>query len=294
MTLRKIINETVYDLEDQVECLQNNFPAWMVQPGFILKNNQVVYKINYVDDEEYSPKQSFYFLHIPKTSGMSIKVPLLHGFNQKRMYSNFLQYINDDEMIKCDFVSGHFALYPVELFKSFNKKLLTYTILREPTERFLSNFLYQNNNPTLDDLDYFMHDPKQNNVQHKHLTCTLNIKDLTPHYNLLCENKITYEEYKTRALSYNDLVMVYDNIDDALQNINYIEIVENQKDLSKLNNITSKKFGVYLPIKKPFENVGKNKDFINTIPKSMINTIKENQNLDYELYEKIKMGYYNE
>lgn len=292
MTFKKIINETIYNLEDRVDCLENNFPAWMVHPGFILKNNQVVYRIEHISDEEYSPKESFYFLHIPKTSGMSIKIPLLYAFNKQRMYSNFLQYINDDEMIKCDFISGHFGIYPIELFKKFNKKLTTYTILREPTERFLSNFLYKKDNPTLDDLDYFMHDPRQDNVQHKHLTCTLNIKDLTANYNLLCENKITYEEYKKRALFYHDLVRVYDNIDNALENINYIELVENQKDLSKLNTIISEKFGVTVPIQKPFENVGKNKDFINKIPKSMMNKIIENQNLDYELYEKVKMGYY--
>jgi len=294
MTLKKIINETVYNLEDKVECLENTFPAWFVHPGFILKNNQIVYKTSHIDDEEYIPKKSFYFLHIPKTSGMSIKVPLLHAFNKRRAYSNFIQYINDDEMIKCDFISGHFALYPIELFKTFNQELLTYTILREPTERFLSNYLYKKDNPTIDDLEFHMNDFKQNNIQHKHLTCTLNIKDITVNYNLLCENKITLDEYRAQTLFYHNLVKVYNNIDDALQNINYIEILENEKDLSKLNSVISEKFGVSVPTTKPLQNVGENKNFINKIPKSIMNKIKENQNLDYELYEKVKMGYYKQ
>lgn len=292
MTLKKIINEKSYSVNDQIECEKGIFPAWIVQPGFFLKNNELVYKINW---EEYVPEKSFYFLHIPKTSGMSIKEVLLNTYKDQRIYSNFLQYIDDKEMLKSDFVSGHFARYPIEVFKENKRKLFTYTVLRDPVERYISNYLYKNDNPSLVNLENHMSYDFNNNIQYKYITSTLRMQDIKKFYNDLVDKKITFEEYKKFALSYSDLVPIYNNLDDALLDIDYIETVDSQKDLCNLNNFLQEKLGVSLFTNiKGYQNTGseKNKEFIKTIPKSFINTIRENQNLDYELYEKVKMGYH--
>jgi hypothetical protein len=294
MTLKKIINDKVYSVHDEIECEKGIFPAWIVQPGFFLKGGELVYRIEWEDNV---PEKSFYFLHIPKTSGMSVKEVLLHTYKDHRIYSNFLQYLDDKEMLKCDFISGHFALYPIELFKKHEKKLFTYTILRNPTDRYISNYLYKNENPSLEKLEEHMFDNRNDNMQYKYLTCTLNMSDLKRFYDKLASKEITFDQYKEFSLSYNDLIQVYSNIDSALSNIDYIETIDNQNDLSNLNNFLEKNINISLSTKiKGYQNTGseKNNEFKKTIPDSFRKLITEKQNLDYELYEKVKMGYYKE
>jgi hypothetical protein len=123
------------------------------------------------------------------------------------------------------------------------------------------------------------------------------MSDLKRFYDKLASKEITFDQYKEFSLSYNDLVRVYSNIDSALSNIDYIETIDNQNDLSNLNNFLEKNINISLSTKiKGYQNTGseKNNEFKKTIPDSFRKLITEKQNLDYELYEKVKMGYYKE
>lgn len=138
--------------------------------------------------DEQSKKTPFYFMHIYKTSGLSLREELMKYFKNDQVYTNYIGHIDDNELLNSKFISGHFASYPTDLYQSHNKKLNTVSIFRDPIDRTISHFLYENslrtiearknkNIPSVLDFEEFLADPVNFSVvkdlQTKNLTSSM-------------------------------------------------------------------------------------------------------------------------
>lgn len=148
-------------------------------------NNLMVKKISI---DPASNKTPFYFMHIYKNSGLSLKEELMKYFIGEQVYINFIGHVNDDELLTSKLISGHFASYPTDLYQKYDKKLHTVSIFRDPVDRTISHFLYENNlrtvkarqnknMPTVEDMDIFLSDHNNfsiiKDLQSKNLTSTM-------------------------------------------------------------------------------------------------------------------------
>lgn len=304
MTLKKI-NDKYYNIDDFVEYYKpdtnklGGLPVYIVQPGFeIFVDGKVefVYDVEYAD---YSKKnKQFYFLHIPKTGGMSIKKELLQSFKYKTVFSNFIQYIDDYKMLNSDFISGHFATYPLELFKQHNQTLMCHTVVREPTDRFLSNFLYYKRTiletkkgiskdaNVMDLLEDYINMPNNHNVQYRHLTMTLDVDSLKNKYNMMVNKEINMNQYYIDLADFDYLMYTGSSVFDIIDRIDYVEVLELRKNFDRLDLIL-KDFGIDYNVENIIRNIGTEStaDFKNKLSKETLNKIMELNQKDYEIYE---------
>lgn len=138
--------------------------------------------------DEQSENTPFYFMHIYKTSGLSLREELMKYFRNEQVYTNYIGHINDNELLNSKLISGHFASYPTDLYQSYDKKLNTVSLFRDPVDRTISHFLYENNlrtqearkntmMATVEDLEVFLSDPVNfsivKDLQTKNLTSTM-------------------------------------------------------------------------------------------------------------------------
>ena len=152
-----------------------------------LDGEEVFVKKIFIDNQ--SNKAPFYFMHIYKTSGLSLKEEIMKYFYNEQVYTNYIGHIDDNELLSSKFISGHFASYPTDLYQEYDKKLHTVSIFRDPVDRTISHFLYENNlrtdearknknAPTVEDFEAFLADPDSfsiiKDLQTKNLTSTMN------------------------------------------------------------------------------------------------------------------------
>lgn len=152
-----------------------------------LNGEEVFVKKIFLDKQ--SEKTPFYFMHIYKTSGLSLKEELMKYFINEQVYTNYIGHMDDNELLNSKLISGHFASYPTDLYQSFDKKLHTVSIFRDPVDRTISHFLYENNLrtvearknkslPSVEDFEKFFADPTSfsimKDLQTKNLTSTMN------------------------------------------------------------------------------------------------------------------------
>jgi NACalpha-BTF3-like transcription factor len=84
----------------------------------------------------------FYFLHIPKTSGVKMQHQLLdasnnpNAINHPKVYCpGDFEFVFDADIAKTyNIISGHFARNPIEILP----KVATFTIIRDPVQQYLS------------------------------------------------------------------------------------------------------------------------------------------------------------
>ena len=139
-----------------------------------------------------------YFLHIPKTAGVSLTNILDNMFDaefvySKGMYRNLFQNIPVN-LSKFRMISGHFGF---GLLKLIPKKPFIVTMLRNPVDQLLSFYdqhcrAYQNNNWSIlksqdEPLVEIFHDPLRkeaiSNIQVGHLTFDIDISLITSIFN---------------------------------------------------------------------------------------------------------------
>lgn len=152
-----------------------------------LNGEEVFVKKIFIDDQ--SERAPFYFMHIYKTSGLSLREEMMKYFMNEQVYTNYIGHIDDNELLMSKLISGHFASYPTDLYQSYDKKLHTVSIFRDPVDRTISHFLYENNlrterarknisMPSVEDLEEFLADPVNfsimKDLQTKSLTSTMN------------------------------------------------------------------------------------------------------------------------
>jgi hypothetical protein len=159
-----------------------------LEHGMVLEDGTVIKKLH---KDAISNKESFYFLHLAKTSGMSLKEELKDVFKNEQMFINNIQHLNELEMLNSKFISGHFAMYPVNLFKKNNKRIHSITITRNPLDRAISFFVFRYKvhdsmlNKKTEGLnskyfDNFLYDPNNldfiNNFQTRSITSNLDLE----------------------------------------------------------------------------------------------------------------------
>jgi hypothetical protein len=138
--------------------------------------------------DEQNENTPFYFMHIYKTSGLSLREELMKYFRGQQVYTNYIGHIDDNELLNSKLISGHFASYPTELYQSYDKELHTVSVFRDPVDRTISHFLYENSLrtmdarknkdvPTVEDFEEFLADPANfiviKDLQTKNLTSSM-------------------------------------------------------------------------------------------------------------------------
>jgi hypothetical protein len=161
-----------------------------------------------------------YFLHIPKTGGMTVAL----NFGRFLINNNLPKYPpsappHDDEFDKYAFIQGHLGKYPI----SKTQNLSIATVVRDPVDRAVSNFIYiydkvlknreeYKSIPTIDGrLKYYLFEDElyfsHRNIQSKFI-CS------QPKLNRFKEAILEEEDYVTRSKSWylEDVEMDFDMI----------------------------------------------------------------------------------
>lgn len=273
-----------------------------LEHGMQIKNGPVIKKI--VKDVK-SDKESFYYLHITKTSGISVQSELKKAFKNDRSFVNSIQHIDEEDMLNSKLVSGHFAMYPFLLYKNNNKRINGLTIIRNPIDRAISYFIFkykitdsifgfQTKKLTSKNFDTFLSDQISvnhiTNYQTKTMTSSLDLEK-----SFLWSNKYLQKECNrfdltsAQVLNYNfmDLSGMEHAWRESLENFNIIGLVE-KRDLflDRTSYFLQKK-----DYRANLKNVVKNKSDFNVeeikkiLTKEQIKTIIELNEYDFELYE---------
>jgi hypothetical protein len=119
-------------------------PVGFLQHGMILLSEGKEERIEKIYVKPRDTRAQFYFMHIYKTSGLSINTEIRKRFAMQNVYNNFIGLVDDEQMINSSLITGHFASYPIDLFKQNNLKLHSFTIIRNPIDRVISHYLYEN------------------------------------------------------------------------------------------------------------------------------------------------------
>lgn len=79
---------------------------------------------------------SIYHLHIPRTSGGSIRKAIIKSNKYKKIVSGHKEAININNMMTANFISGHYGITPSKYVDT------TFTVLRKPNELTYSYIKY--------------------------------------------------------------------------------------------------------------------------------------------------------
>lgn len=219
-------------------------------------------------------------IHIPRCSGIYIKSHIVNDLKSKKIpyFATNHGEIYPDTFNNKRFISGHFGLTPLK----YRDDLINICLVRDPIDRFISNFVYMHKGfkgAHLDaQLEKWLENEKQFNLQAKSLSKNLN-ENL---YNSLnhgfdrAKNGWCLEEGKI------DMNAVKNFID----NIELIDTIDNHnKFIDNLNKLLFKTFGFY-----SFSNRNSiNENFkILPVSKHIRKKIEELNNLDMEVYDYVK------
>jgi hypothetical protein len=115
-------------------------------------------------------------IHIPRCSGIYIKTHIINDLKSKGIpfFANNHAEIFPETFKDKKFISGHFGLTPLK----YRNDLINICLVRDPVDRFISNFIYLNpsfkGKHLLHKLEEWVEDPKQHNLQAKSLNKNLN------------------------------------------------------------------------------------------------------------------------
>ena len=253
-----------------------------------------------------------YFLHIPKTAGMTLSKSISHELKS----NGISHYVNNIPPHNKDFndnifLSGHFGTYPIEYCSNFEVA----TVLRDPVERALSNFNYihsmileRNEYAKLssisDQLKYYLFEDENfilhRNVQSRFICNPMDFKSISL-------NEYSGEMHRDKIAKY--MMTKHWFVGNEKTDINY---AKSQLDSFKIVGTTDKyniffkevsswflnKYNLNIPYKenliinKSFSHYnGENyetKDLKNLLTIKEYDRIIELNNIDYEVYEYAK------
>ena len=273
-----------------------------LEHGMKIQNGEFIKKLT---TDIKSNNESFYFLHIPKTSGIAVLSELKDVFLNEQNFINTMQYINESDMLNSKLISGHFAMFPFLLYKKNNKNLNGLTIVRDPIDRAISYFVFRykvadsvfgfrTKSLTSKNFDSFLSDVGNlksiSNYQTRTMTSSMDT-DLSSFWvNKYLNNDITrFDLINAQAFNYN--FMDSQNNEslwkESLGNFRVIGCVENRNIfLDKVSDVLNKN-----NYRANLKNVTKNKsDFAageirKILTREQINKIIEMNQYDFELYD---------
>lgn len=273
-----------------------------LEHGMILKDKIIIKKIN---KDLSSNRQPLYFLHMAKTSGISLQEELKDVFKDEQMFINTVQYLNDEDMLNSKLISGHFATYPIDLFKKNNKKINAVTIVRDPIDRALSFFMFrfkflnatmgrETDFPTSRQFDFFLCDVKNlnfiSNFQSRSITSSLNVEKLNPVSDKYINGSI--DRYQLTVKMFGNCHFLESSSNGSMwkNNLNKFDIIGtvDHRDLflNKLKDLLERN-----EYESSFKNITKNispfvaQEVRKILTKSQINKLIELNQYDFELYD---------
>lgn len=217
----------------------------------------------------------YFFLHVPKTAGTSLfKVftDILGKENVKAIES-LTSVTNDIEKInKFQFIGGHFAYS--DYLKYIGKDRNTLTFLRNPVERFISQYYYLRNN---------VDDYKFGYVQNAR---KLDLKSYAEYYSnkhrcgdVLNRQLWHFIEYESNMLNDNELLEI------GKKNLAKMDFVGICEEMTESIDMMCYNFNWPLVNEIPMVNVTNKKPIYEEIDCSTLELIKELNDLDIQLYE---------
>lgn len=230
---------------------------------------------------------ALYHHHIPRTSGLHIRDSINTLFQTNGIKSNsfYLNYPVNSEIIKdSHFISGHLANYPSTVLDN----LKSFTIVRDPIERFISWFfyLYGNSMPHNELINIFnswLYDKDMSdtlsNIQTKFLTGTLNIEGYNKKQGAFEKNANGWY-----VIDYN---YDHDYILEKIESISCYTVENRDMLLDDINNYLFNHYGLGPIFNKRFKYNPSTKDRFEITDK-MINRITELNQHDIFLYESVK------
>lgn len=115
-------------------------------------------------------------LHIPRCSGIYIKTHIVNDLRAKKIpfFATNHGEIFPDTFNDKKFISGHFGTTPLK----YRNDLITVCLVRDPVDRFISNFIYMHRSFKGEHLDAqlekWIENSKQHNIQARSLNKPLN------------------------------------------------------------------------------------------------------------------------
>ena len=256
-----------------------------------------------------SKSKKLYFLHIPKTSGIKMQYELIDaslGSLSKREIKVYAQDANRSEhrggkfefvfdpsiADSYDIICGHFARNPIALVDD----LITFSIIREPFEQYLSLAKYAAVQSGIDFteefLDSFLNNDDEFNTQFEGISGCDNPQSCFLFSKIACiENEPYFDSYGNLVEAKYQAFFVekpksYSELSKRLGKI-IIGTLENRTFfVERINNILFDLYGI---------KISNNDSVINETPKPTFRISKQHKSkiyskieIDLELYEKIK------
>jgi len=219
-------------------------------------------------------------LHIPRCSGIYIKSHIVNDLRAKKIpfFATNHGEVFPETFTDKKFISGHFGTTPLK----YRNDLITICLVRDPVDRFISNFIYMHRSykgAHLDaQLEQWMENPVQHNLQARSLNKPLN-EQL---YN--SKDHGTLRALDGWCLEDGDINM--SEVKSLLDSMYLLDTLENHdKFISNLNELVYKTYGFY-----SFSNRNQlNENFRKmAIPDRIKNKIEELNSLDMEIYDYVR------
>ncbi len=242
---------------------------------------------------EFHLSEKYFFIHIPKTAGTTLRYSLYDQFSQENIFPNladmnsFSGYPTRNQISKAlthkrysntSLFMGHYPISMSNMFSIDDRPIKCFSLLREPIDRVISNIYHakshfkipKNFDDSLKSIMKYL-DIQANNYQTRHFVTShnnvnLNAKGLTK--KKLTEKDLDNAILNLKKLDYFGLTSDY---------CSFIDNIKKRYSWNNLNTIEKR-------------NVNKDRDN-NLITEELLEYIRENNRIDIEFYSEAEKIY---
>lgn len=230
----------------------------------------------------YPKPQKVLFDHLPKCGGVTVNHYLISQYRKKKIYqiygrnphSSVMEFKSLPEATRFsyDVVLGHFA---DELFDFVHPDKISITIFRDPVDRILSHYYYVKENT-----DHYLHDIVTSNNMRLEEYVTSGISEELRNWYVTHFLGVSIAEAENHPDQ--SVAEAYRIVKDRYHIVGFLD------DLDTAMNNLRKKVGYRKRFHNSYLNKTANRPRKNEIDESVLNTIKQVNFLDVELYSKLK------